>query len=115
MNLQKLTNVGMGTLVLGVIALCGYKLIDNLDKARTRDFVREADYQGYKVTTGVDGNGRGISIADGNAHLSAKDFQNDGRFDEIYLDSVPKGHALERFANLNDLEMVYGKVSKTIK
>ena len=50
-------------------------------------------------------------LSDSNRYsISASDFNKDGRFDEVYLVGVPRGHALERYAALDLLEKTYNEV-----
>ncbi len=99
------------TLSFGMVGLgMGSKYVYDKLTAKNPNFVREGTYEGYPTTIGLDGGGRGICITDSNAWISAKDYDNDGRFDEITFRSLPKGHPLEKLANLETLENAYESV-----
>ena len=75
--------------------------------------VKTGTYEGF--TTKIRDYGvRSISIEDGDARITAKDYPENGfgRFDEINLGHVPRGHPLERLANVNSLELAYRAVDK---
>lgn len=77
-------------------------------------------FEGYEVRIGVKGGKRYIGLSENleqwkrhsskASYLHANDFNNDERFDEILLDSLPKGHPLERYANPETLEKAYQAV-----
>jgi len=61
-----------------------------------------------------DGQGRHLAVftEDNQSALTAVDYGNDGRFDEINLKALPKGHKLESYANVNKLEQIYVEITK---
>ena len=119
MNYQPLFNrLKSNPLVLGLAGLlttsvvgCGPRVPEQHNQGRFRDF---------EVTIDIDLWGpRNIKLEDKTANyrqtfLTASDRSEgslpDGRFDEISLKYVPKGHILERYANLDSLELAYQTV-----
>ena len=77
-------------------------------------FVKEGEFRGHPVKIGVKNEGRRITIypSDFNSEskLTALDKDNDGRFDEVYLRNLEKGHILEQYAPLDSLNIIYDKV-----
>ena len=77
--------------------------------------------EGYKVSGTEDGMGRHLVIEDSYLTSSAKgllghdfltvwDRDNDGRFDEINLSYLPKGHPIEAYATLNKLDSLWKRL-----
>lgn len=50
---------------------------------------------------------------DKSIHLTAQDIDCDGRFDDVTLRNVPKGHPLEQYVDLGKLEKVYTDAKET--
>lgn len=75
----------------------------------------ETEINGYKIKISYSGEGTRMVImgtkppilAPAIPSISALDQNNDGRFDEISLCEIPKGHALEQKVNLAELERIY--------
>lgn len=84
----------------------------NCDTQDTQNIAVDKNIGGYTVRADSVGRLRRISINEGNNYLTAIDSDNDGRFDEINLVDLPKGHPLEQFANLNELERVYAEATR---
>ncbi|MEK6800592.1 MAG: hypothetical protein AABY10_05215 [Nanoarchaeota archaeon] len=107
------------TALVGGFGVLGYganymanTLRSSLFRDRT-DFVKEGTYEGYQARIGIDGIARGVAImVDDYCGLSAKDYNKDGRFDEIHLNRLPKGHPLEKLASPTELEKVYSAIEK---
>lgn len=80
-------------------------------------FSKESKYKEYIAKAGVEGRGRFLIIADGEQcganFLRADDYNNDGRFDKIQLEFLPKGNPIEKLANLDKLEEIYKEVFNT--
>jgi hypothetical protein len=80
--------------------------------------LKEADINGYHVGAVINSR-RIINISDPslgpNAHFRVYglDRDIDGRFDEIGLLNIPKGHPLENYANLDSLESMWSRVVET--
>lgn len=98
----------LATLALGVLTGLSGCEKSNVDK------YGKGKIDGYHATAFVDGNMRTLVIHAGDVYkegvLLATDVNNDGRFDEITLDTLPKGHPLEQYANLRRLEEVYSQI-----
>jgi len=90
---------------LGTLAtLCG--CVD------TSNFViKDGKVDNYEARIGIDGAGRHIVIYGdkrfSEGRLSAVDSDNDGRFDNISLIDLPKGHPLEDYTSVTKLEEAY--------
>jgi len=91
----------------GLAAILGCRVKDGMP-------IRETKVDGYNVSIGINNIGRKILIKQPKQsgtsavpRMYALDIDNDGRFDEINLGHVPKGHALEQKANLTELERMY--------
>jgi hypothetical protein len=80
-------------------------------------FVKTGTFRGYPAKIRVNGMGRIVTISrsasEPNIYVTALDRGNDGRFDELRLNHVPKGDPLEGFANFQTLEDAYKEVSAT--
>ena len=80
-----------------------------------RDTRREVKVDGYDIIADDYGHSRTVIIKDSSSRLTcipsviAEDYENDGRFDTIEFNLVPKGHPLEQFESLQRLEEVYQK------
>lgn len=77
-------------------------------------FTKEGEFKGYPVRVGVKNEGRRITIYsnsfDSKSKLTALDTDNDGRFDEVYLRNLEKGHPLEQYEPLDSLNKIYDEV-----
>ena len=89
-----------------LILIAGLSLAGCRDASN--DFVYRGKIEDYNAVACFDGVKR-IAIMDGKNCISARDFAGVGRFNEISL-SLPKGHALEKYASLEKLEEVYDKL-----
>lgn len=108
MKLRKLA------IALGLIGMLGCDIKNRIPPTTTQ-------VEGYNVSVEINKIGRkimieprkqpGILIGPG---MYAIDFDNDGRFDEIYLRDLPKGHVLEQKANLAELEKMYQKALEQV-
>jgi len=103
--------LGLAGLLTASIVGCGPSVPEQHKQGR---------FRGFEVTVDIGWFGpRNIKLEDKTANyratfLIARDRSRgslpDGRFDEISLKYVPKGHILERYANLDSLELAYQTV-----
>lgn len=102
LSLVRRIGIGMALIVAGAG-------IGGCREDASTDFTRDSNYKGYVTRVAKDGLGRHINISEANdkeKHVYARDWDNDGRFDEIRI-YVPKGHPLEKLANLENFEEAY--------
>jgi hypothetical protein len=82
---------------------------------RSKDFGKFGKVDGYNAVAFVDGPSRRVTIYAGNdiedGYITALDRENDGRFDEIQMYKIPKGHPLEKRASLEGMEQAYAEVA----
>jgi len=106
--MKTLRNIITGIALLGGLAGCGEK----------REYMPQTETQinGYIVRASVGdiAPGMHIVIQENKDTLYkplvfARDNDVDGRFDEIGLQNVPKGHPLEAYANLDSLEVMWNR------
>jgi len=102
---NKIRNLGL----VALIAMTGMGC-----SPRYESFEKLGKFEGYEVRIGLGIGHRHIGIAEKidpsaleKPMLQAVDYDNKGRFDEIRLWHVPKGHQLEQYASLGALEKVY--------
>ena len=74
-----------------------------------RTYMKKGTFEGYEVTIEFNGENRKINVHDKDGYLYAKDWDDDGRFDDIKL-KAPKGSPVEKFTNLSELERAYSEV-----
>ncbi len=98
-TIAKLLTIPLMITLLG----CGEK-IESISK--------KGVFKGYQCIIQKNKKGRCISIGGRELNqpsLHARDRDEDGRFDEIYI-KCPKGHSLEQYANLYSLEQAYKEI-----
>jgi len=79
---------------------------------------KQGTFENFYVSAFDRGDSRYIRLSDSKkitGSLVAEDFENDGRFDRIWLFDVPKGHPLEQYVSLDKLESIYRYITKTDK
>lgn len=108
---RKLATLGLGIFTTGLAVTTCARYLEQQRK-ENGDLVVNKQVDGYNVRADSVGRLRRISISEGNNYLTAMDGDNDGRFDEIILENVPKGHPLELLANLPELERVYSEATR---
>ena len=93
----------------------------------SNDFAKVKEKDGLVIRASTNGMGNTIRIEGKDSlnildapHIfamdyypSSKDGMGDRRFDEINLEYVPKGHFLEKYANLDSLTKLYNEVKQT--
>ncbi len=101
---------------LTILALTSLSLLPGCADTSSYWWAKDIPFEGYTATASLDGGGRrakvvdeSISTSTGKGWVGAVDGDNDGRFDEIHI-YVPKGHVLEKYASLKELERVYSVV-----
>jgi hypothetical protein len=105
----------------------------NSCRESSQDFYKYKEIDGLRVNISKDNQGSMIRVseiekADSHIPLGSTSFVSaadnfpvskgnigDGRFDEIKLYHVPKGHPLEKYANLDYLTKLYNEVNETGK
>ncbi|MDO8556527.1 MAG: hypothetical protein Q7R96_05145 [Nanoarchaeota archaeon] len=102
--MKVLQTLGLTGVLAASLTGCGIEWPRHMTKTGTIDLEYSASI--------TEGKGeRQISIQAGKGveapHILAFDYQGDVRFDTINLINVPKGHALEKYANLETLETAY--------
>ena len=88
-------------------------------------FCKIGKYNDYTAKIETNSSGRHMIIKEPNnaknnfVYLYARDGigrnkknKFDGRFDEINFWSLPKGHALEKYANLDSIEYIYNHIKE---
>ncbi|HLC73777.1 MAG TPA: hypothetical protein VJH20_04040 [Candidatus Nanoarchaeia archaeon] len=119
MNYQPLFNrLKSNSLVLGLAGLLSTSMAGC--EPNVPELHQQGRFRDFEVTVDIDWLGpRNIKLEDNTqsyrkTYLTASDRSEgslpDGRFDEISLKYVPKGHILERYANLDSLELAYQTV-----
>ncbi len=77
--------------------------------------VKEGIFEGYECIAEKSTKNRKVVLQEGNNNLIAIDYnpygEFDGRFDEIKI-NLPRGHPLEKYVNLQDLERAYKYIMK---
>ncbi len=102
--------------IVGTVAIIGLKECSYLESENTKDyFSRSGNFRGYKTVISQDGLGRQIYLEpkvkrEFVSYLHGLDEDCDGRFDTITLIGLPKGHALEKYANSDSLKVAYEEV-----
>ena len=97
-----------------LIAIAGLSLGSILASCRDRsnDFTYYGKFEGHDAVAAFDGV-RSVTIRDGDNYINARDFNARDvyteRFDRISI-LLPKGHELEKYANLEKLEEAYDKL-----
>ena len=92
---------------LSKIVLAGFLALTGCYDS-SHDFKKEGEFRGYKATAFINPFGRGIHLKDDpKILLAAMDYDNDGVFDNILLEGLPKDHPLEKYANLDSLKLAY--------
>jgi len=98
-------------ILTGVLTVGGYGCANN-----DNHFVEEGKFRGYPTKAGIGTSGRRVTIYPDSLNsehkLSAVDTDNNGRFDEIYLRNLKKGHTLEQYVHPDSLEMAYNEIVK---
>jgi len=97
--------------------LAGLGVVGSLVGCRdmSKDFSKIEINGGYEFFASFDGSGRNAGINDtagtfGYA-VTGADRNNDGRFDIINLNFVPKGDPIEAYANLDSLESIWNRLA----
>lgn len=102
----------LAALVLGILASVGG--CKEIVRDTSRDFGKEGKVNDYDAVAFIDGEGRHLTIMGGDlpdsGYITALDRDNDGRFDEIKLRYMRKGHPLETYASLERLEQAYNSI-----
>lgn len=81
----------------------------------SNDFDKKGNFRGYPARAGISPYGRHVRLdADENqtTYILAIDMLNDGQFEEIRLRNLPSGHPLEKYADLDSLELAYKQISE---
>ncbi len=82
----------------------------------SNDFIKEGEYNGFYVKAIKEGDRKKLLVfpskEESKSFIYSEDIEGDGRFDKLELENVPKGHKLERFIDINELEKAYDHVSK---
>ncbi len=117
-NLSKIGSAITLTTIVG--GMLGLAAVGGVKACNERPKYERGTYQGYDVTVSDDKAFREIflSCQDNKAgekeysgpRIEAMDYGRDGRFDTIKLLGIPKGHALEGYANLEKLQEAYQSV-----
>jgi hypothetical protein len=104
---------------LGALAFGVYSLPRLPPGIKDDHITSHGNFQQYKAsvyeTSGDLQVAVGITDDKNNFYVAGKDFNKDGRFDEIRLVGVPKGNELESLANQTSLNEVVQEVRKQNK
>lgn len=82
----------------------------------SENFEKKGEFREFDAVVGIDAMGRRITLYDKESQFSeyikARDFENDGRFDVIVLNSLSIGNPLEKYTYLDSLEIAYEEVMR---